>query len=154
LGTSFTSGDSGHGNLGTFHPLFPDSTYSGKLGLVGPSNSYAVTPSFRMALTKRIYWINEWSFFWRQNIHDAIYTPAILTVPVDSGIVGFIEKPGNLSTARYIGNQAGTLVLYNINRHFTFVALFMKFVGIGPFLNETPPAKRTSLFVDLINYTF
>ena len=26
------------GLLGTFHPLFPDTAYSGKLGLVGPGN--------------------------------------------------------------------------------------------------------------------
>lgn len=154
LGTSFTSGDSGHGSLGTFHPLFPDTTYSGYLGLVGPSNGYEVTPTFRMAVTKRIYWLNEWNFFWRQNVHDAVYTPALLTVPVDSGIIGFIEKPGNFSTARYIGSQSGTAAAVTIDRHFTYIIAYMNFVNLGPFLTETPPAKRTALFTTFLNYTF
>jgi hypothetical protein len=161
LGTSFTSGDSGHGNLGTFHPLFPDTTYSGKTGLVGPSNGYAVTPSFRFALTRRIYSINEWSFFWRQNIHDAIYTPALLTtsLPVNSGTIGFIEKfagpvPGTFSTARYIASQPATAALVTIDRHLTFIIAYLAFANIGQFLKETPPAKRTGLFVAFLNYTF
>jgi hypothetical protein len=154
LSTSFTSGDSGHGNLGTFHPLFPDTGYSGKTGLVGPSNGYEVTPSFRFALTRRIYCINEWNFFWRQNTHDAVYTPALLTVPVDSGIIGFIEKPGNFSTARYIGSQPGTAAMVTIDRHLTYIMAYLDFANLGQFLKETPPAKRTGLFVALLNYTF
>jgi len=154
LSSSFTSGDSGHGNLGTFHPLFPDTTYSGKMGLIGPSNGYEVTPTFRLGLTRRIYWLNEWSFFWRQNIHDAVYTPALLTVPVDSGITGFIEEPGNLSTARFIGSQAGSAAMITIDRHFTWVVAYAHFVNLGPFLKETPPADRTALFMTFLNYTF
>jgi Alginate export len=155
LATSFTSGDSGHGNLGTFHPLFPDTAYSGKTGLVGPSNGYAVTPSFRFALTRRIYLINEWSFFWRQNIHDAIYTPALLTyLPVSTGTIGFIEKPGNYSTARYIGSQPGTAAMVTIDRHLTYIIAYLDFVNLGQFLKETPPAKRSGLFVTFLNYTF
>jgi hypothetical protein len=154
LSSSFTSGDSGHGNLGTLHPLFPDTTYSGKMGLVGPSNGYEVTPTFRLGLTRRIYWLNEWSFFWRQNIHDAVYSPGLLTVPVDSGIVGFIEKPGNFSTARFIGSQAGTAAMINIDRHFTCVVAYAHFVNVGQFLKETPPDKRTALFMTFLNYSF
>jgi hypothetical protein len=154
VGTSFSSGDSGHGNLGTFHPLFPDTAYSGYLALVGPSNSYAVTPTFRFGLTRRIYCLSEWSFFWRQNTNDAVYTPALLTVPVDSGIVGFIQKPGNLSQASYVGNQAGIAAQAHIDRHFTYTVAYMNFVTPGEFLKETPPAKRTALFVTFLNYTF
>jgi hypothetical protein len=154
LSSSFTSGDSGHGNLGTLHPLFPDTTYSGKMGLVGPSNGYEVTPTFRLGLTRRIYWLNEWSFFWRQNIHDAVYSPGLLTVPVDSGIVGFIEKPGNFSTARFIGSQAGTAAMITIDRHLTCVVAYAHFVNVGQFLKETPPDKRTALFMTFLNYSF
>jgi hypothetical protein len=154
LSSSFTSGDSGHGNLGTFHPLFPDTTYSGKMGLIGPSNGYLVTPTFRLGLTRRIYWLNEWSFFWRQNTHDAIYSPGLLTVPIDSGITGFIEKPGNFSTARFIGSQAGSAALITIDRHFTWVVAYAHFVNVGQFLKETPPAEPTALFMTFVNYTF
>jgi hypothetical protein len=75
-------------------------------------------------------------------------------VPVDSGIVGFIQKPGNLSQARYIGNQAGIAAQANIDRHFTYTVAYMNFVTPGQFLKETPPAKRTALFVTFLNYTF
>jgi hypothetical protein len=154
VGTAFTSGDGGHGSLGTFHPLFPDTSYSGKLALVGPSNTYAVTPTFRFGLTRRIYVLTEWSSFWRQNTNDGIYTPALLTVPVDSGIVGYLQKPGNLSKARYIGNQVGIVGIININTHLTYVAGLMKFLTIGQFLKETPPAEPTTLFVTFFNYSF
>ena len=154
LSSSFTSGDSGHGNLGTLHPLFPDTTYSGKMGLVGPSNGYEVTPTFRLGLTRRIYLLNEWSFFWRQNIHDAVYSPGLLTVPIDTGITGFIEKPGNFSTASFIGSQAGTAAMITIDRHFTCVTAYAHFVNLGQFLKDTPPDKRTGLFMTFLNYSF
>jgi hypothetical protein len=154
LASNFTSGDSGQGNLGTFHMLFPDTSYSGYLGVMGPSNAIQLTPTFRFGLTPRIFILSEWSFFWRQNTNDGIYTPALLTVPVESGITGFIQKPGNLSTARYIGNQAGAAAVVTLDRHWTYALAVMKFAQVGAFIKETPPAERTALFVTFLNYSF
>jgi hypothetical protein len=151
--SSFTSGDGGHGSLGTFHPLFPDTAYSGKLGLVGPSNGYEATPTLRFGLTRRIYVLSEWSFFWRQNTNDGIYTPSVITLPIDTGITGFIERPGNLSKARYIGNQAGVATAITLDRHFTYVAAY-DFFFPGQFLDQTPPAKKTGLLLMFLNYKF
>lgn len=155
LVTSFTSGDSGQGALGTFHALFPDSAYSGKLGLIGPSNVYGITPNFRFLLVPRVYVMSEWAFFFRQNIHDGIYTPSVpfCQCPIESGIISFIERPGNLSNARYIGNQAGIASAVTIDRHFTYIVAY-NFFTPGKFLKQTPPAVTTGFLLMFINYNF
>jgi hypothetical protein len=151
--SNITSGDGGHGSLGTFHPLFPDTAYSGKLGLVGPSNVIDVTPAFRFAATRRIYVLNEWSFFWRENTHDAIYSPAVPTTSPLDGIINYIEKPGNYSSARYIGNQIEIAAQITIDRHLTYSAGYNYFT-LGAFLKQTPPAQATGYFVTWFTYKF
>ncbi len=153
LRSDITSGDSGHGALGTFNPLFPDTAYSSRLSLVGPSNVIDVTPTFRLALTRRVYALAEWSFFWRENTHDAIYSPGLLTTPPQSGIVGYIEKPGNYSNARYIGNQIGIGAQVTIDSHLTWTTGYNYFTA-GAFIKETPPGKDTGYFVSWFTYKF
>jgi Alginate export len=138
--SDITSGDSGHGSLGTFDPLFPDTAYSGKLGLVGPSNIIDLTPNFRAALTKRIYFLSDWSFFWRENTHDAIYTPALLTTTVNSGVTGYIAFPALPGDGgRFVGNQVSVGSQLTINRHLDYT-LGYSYLTAGDFLKDTPPA--------------
>jgi Alginate export len=153
LRSNITSGDSGKGALGTFNPLFPDTAYSSRLSLIGPSNVIDVTPTFRLALTRRIYALSEWSFFWRQKTTDAIYSPGLLTTPPTSGVVGYIEKPGNYSDARYIGNQIGVGLQVTLNSHFTWTAGYNYF-SAGAFIKQTPPGKDTGYFVSWLTYRF
>jgi Alginate export len=158
LRSNIISGDGGHGSLGTFHPLFPDAAYSGKLALVGPSNVIDVTPNFRVALTKRVYFLSEWSFFWREKTSDAIYTPALNTTPVSSGITGFIEFPAYPGDrARFVGNQASVGAQLTIDRHLTYT-LGYDYLIAGDFLKDTPPGvppgKSVGYFVMWFTYRF
>jgi hypothetical protein len=156
LRADVTSGDSGHGDLGTFHPLFPDTAYSGKLGLIGPSNVIDLTPTFRFGVTRSIYFLAEWTFFWRQNTNDAIYSPSLLTTPVDSGITGYIEFP-NVNRQRYVGNQVGLGTQFNLNPHLTYTIGY-NYLTVGSFLKDTPPGfppgKNTGYFVMWFTYKF
>jgi hypothetical protein len=156
LRANFTSGDGGQGSLGTFHPLFPDTAYSGKLGLVGPSNLIDATPNVRFALTRRIYCLAEWAFFWRQNVHDAIYSPGLLTTPVDSGITGYIEFP-DVNDHRYVGNQLGLGTQFTVDRHLTYTVGYNYFTA-GDFIKDTPPGfpsgKNVGYFVMWLTYKF
>jgi hypothetical protein len=52
------------------------------------------TPNLRFKLSRRIYFLPECSFFWRESIHDGIYN-----------VVGSLYRTGHLSTARFIGVQ-------------------------------------------------
>jgi hypothetical protein len=148
-----TSGDSGQGSLGTFHPLFPDTAYSGKMGLIGPSNVIDITPNAQLALTRRLYFIPEWSFFWRQNTNDGVYTPSLPTIPESTGITGYIVKPGNQSNARHIGNQLALAAYIPIDRHLSYTMSYNKFFA-GDFLKETPPGLSTHFFVMWLTYKF
>jgi hypothetical protein len=156
LVANVTSGDRGTGSLGTFHPLFPDLAYSGRLGLVGPSNLISVTPSLRFTPTRRILIISEWDFFWRQNTHDAIYTPSLLTTTIDSGITGFIAFP-SVNQKRFIGNQIGNGVKFTLDRHLTYTILYT-YLRAGAFIKNTPPSvppgKSVGYAVMLFTYTF
>jgi hypothetical protein len=148
-----TSGDSGRGSLGTFHPLFPDTAYSGKMGLIGPSNVIDITPNARFALTRRLYFIPEWSFFWRQNTNDGVYTPSLPTVPPDTGVTGYIVKPGNQSRARHIGNKLALAAYVPIDRHLSYTISYNYFFA-GRFLKETPPGRSSAFFVMWLTYKF
>ena len=57
----------------TFSALFPGTAYSGKIGLIGPSNVIDTTPTLRLRLHRRIYFLPEDSFFWRESRADGIY---------------------------------------------------------------------------------
>jgi hypothetical protein len=155
--SNVTSGDSGHGSLGTFHPLFPDTAYSGKLGLVGPSNVIDLTPAARFAATRRIYCLAEWTFFWRENTNDAIYSPALPTTPISTGITGYLEFP-SFNHAKYVGNQLGLGTQFTIDRHLTYTVGYNYFT-VGQFLKDTPPTvlppgKNVGYFVTWLTYKF
>jgi hypothetical protein len=150
---NITSGDAGTGSLGTFHPLFPDTAYSGRMGLIGPSNVIDVTPNARFAITRRLYFIPEWSFFWRQKTTDGVYTPSLFTIPVETGITGFLIKPGNQSNARHIGNQLALAAHVIIDRHFSYTMSYNYFFA-GKFLEETPPGLNSAFFVAWVTYKF
>lgn len=138
------SGDRNPGGktLGTFNPLFPSTAYSGKIGLIGASNVIDATPNIRLRLSRRIYFLPECSFFWRESIHDGIYS-----------VVGSLYRTGRLSAARYIGAQVSTPVQVQIERRLTYTALVSRFFA-GQYLKETPPGRSVTYFTSFLTYRF
>ena len=139
-----SSGDRDHKGttLGTFNPLFPTTAYSGKIGLLGASNLVDVTPNARFRLNKRIYFLPETSFFWRESIADGVYS-----------VVNSLQRTGQLSSARFVGAQVSLPLQLTIDRHFTLTGLVTRFYA-GQFLKETPPGRSVTYFTTFLTYKF
>ena len=127
----YATGDSDHNskNLNTFNPLFPNPLYSSLSALLGPANLTNVGPAIRLTLDSKTAISPEMPFYWRSSIHDGIYNFA-----------GTQIRPGNLSTARFVGYQPGMVLERTFSPHFSGTVGYFYFFT-GEFLRETPPGK-------------
>jgi hypothetical protein len=128
--------------LGTFNPLFPTTAYSGRIGLIGASNVVDVTPNARFRLHKRVYFLPETSFFWRQSKQDGIYS-----------VLGTPLRTGRLSNARFVGTQASAPLQLTIDRHLTWTGVVTRFYS-GAYLKQTPPGRSVTYFTTFLTYRF
>jgi len=125
----------------TFSALFPGTAYSGKIGLIGPSNVIDTTPTLRLRLHPRVYFLPEDSFFWRDSLNDGIY-----------GVTGALTRTGSLSRARFIGNQLSLPVQLTIDRHLTYTVFYSRFFA-GQFLKQTS-GRSVTYISTFIPYKF
>jgi Alginate export len=132
----YASGDSdkSSSNLNTFNPLFPNPMYSSLSALLGPSNLTDVGPTISLTLGSKTVITPEMPFYWRSSIHDGIY-----------GFAGNMMRPGNLSSARFVGFQPGVTLQHTFSPHFSSTAGYFHFFA-GRFLHETPPGKDVGYF--------
>jgi len=139
-----TSGDNNRNNpdLQTFNPLFPRGSYFGEPALIGPANHIDVHPQIDLALRKNLALTLDWDWFWRQNIHDGIYGPAVNLI-----------QTGRTSSARYVGNQAEAMLAWRVDRHVTITADYAHFFA-GQFLKQTTPGKDVDYFSTWATYRF
>jgi hypothetical protein len=128
--------------LNTFNPLFPNTAYSGKIGLLGPQNIIDVEPSVRLKPTPRITTTAEWGVFWRESLHDGIY-----------GLSLSPFKTGQLSSSRYVANQPDLQVSFAVDRHLTVVGILTQFRA-GSFIKDTPPSESVSYGSLYFTYKF
>jgi hypothetical protein len=103
-------GDPDDDELGTFNPLYPRAPYFGPMRLNALANLINVQPNLTLLLYPAVELELNWGFLWRASEHDAFYTqpPAPLV-------------PGSTSDERYLGNQAGAELRWQVNR----------FLGLG-----------------------
>lgn len=109
------------GRVSTFHAYFPNQTFFSALPLIYPSNLYEVHPLVQWdldAVTLEAGCV----FFFRQSVHDAVYTPP-----------GAVLVPPSGSDARYTGAQLSVSLGYRVSRHFMFNAEYSHVVA-GPSL--------------------
>lgn len=128
--------------LNTFNPLFPGTAYSGKIGLLGPSNILDVNPSIRFKPIKAMTVAWEWGFFWRESLDDGIY-----------GTLVQLLKTGHRSRARFIANQPDVQISWILNRHLTATGIFTRFQS-GQFIEETPPSSPIGFATIYLTYRF
>jgi hypothetical protein len=122
--------------------MFPDNAYSGKIGLVGPSNSIDVTPNLTIALTRRIFFIPDVAFFWRQKTTDGIY-----------GVVSpYLVTPGSFSSSRFVGTQISLPMQINLTPHLTYTVAFSNLMG-GAFVHDIS-GKATTFLTNFMTYKF
>jgi Alginate export len=128
--------------LHTFNPLFPGTAYSGRAGLVGPANSIDVTPSVRLAPTRRLTVTIDHTWFWRYSTHDGLY-----------GIGVNVVRPGSESDARSVGRQLTAQADVRNGDHLTLSITFTAFAA-GRFLRETPPGEDVAFVSVSSTYRF
>jgi len=140
----YASGDSDHNskNLNTFSPLFPNPQYSSISALLGPSNLTDVGPLIRITLNAKTAISPEMPFYWRSSIHDGIYN-----------FNGMQIRPGNLSTARFVGYQPGVTLERAFSPHLSTTGGYFYFFT-GQFLHETPPDKGVGYFYATVTFRF
>jgi len=138
----YASGDSGpaSSNLNTFNPLFPNPMYSSLSALLGPSNLTDLGPTVRLTLNSKTAISPETPFYWRSSIHDDIY-----------GFAGNLIRPGNLSSARFVGYQPGLVVERSFSPHFSSTTGYFYFFA-GDFLRQTRPGKDVGYFYATLTF--
>lgn len=134
--------DPGERELNAFDPLFPGIAYSGKAGLMGPTNLITVDPSVSLTPHRRVRVAIDWAPFWRTSTHDAVYT-------VNVGVL----RTGQRTTKRFVGSQATVEVEGRLTTHVTVWASAVLFRA-GTFLRETPPGLDTRYLAAYAAYRF
>ncbi|GFE57986.1 alginate export family protein [Geobacter sp. AOG1] len=144
LRADIASGDRDPANpdLQSFNPLFPKGAYFSEAGLIGPVNFIDLNPCFDLHVTDRLTIIFDWDFFWRESTHDGLYSSAIVRV-----------RSGTASDARYIGSMPQAQLLWDINRHLSFTAIYGHFIA-GRFLKETGPGEDVNYVTTWLTYKF
>ncbi len=144
LRADITSGDKNpnDGHLETFNPLFPGTTYSDTIGLLGAANSLALFPNLRIAPMGKLTMTVGSAFFWRESARDGAY-----------GINVSPLRTGQLSRARYVGELPSARLDWPIQRHWSFTLIVSR-LQTGKFLKETPPGKNTNYLTSWITFRF
>jgi hypothetical protein len=144
LRADIASGDEGPANpdLQTFNPLFPKGAYFSEAGLIGPANFIDLNPCLDLHVSKRLTLIFDWDFFWRESTRDGIYNNAVTLV-----------RTGKTSNARYIGSMPQAQLLWDIDRHLSFAAIYGHFFA-GRFLKESGPGDDVDYVTTWITYKF
>jgi Alginate export len=140
----FASGDSDRAsnNVNTFNPLFPNPVYSSLSALLGPANITDLGPTIRLTINSKTAITPEAPFYWRSSLHDGIY-----------GFAGNLIRPGNLSSARFVGVQPGLVVDRTYTPHFSSTVGYFRFFT-GDFLIQTPPGRNVGYLYATITSRF
>jgi hypothetical protein len=111
--------------LESFNPLFPGNSYSGAVGLLGPTNLTDFTPSVVMSPRPDLVIGFEAPSYWRTSTADGVYATNLrLLVPPEAG------------TGKYVGTNPGVFVVWQVTRHCQLQGVITRFLT-GEFLEET-----------------
>jgi hypothetical protein len=113
----------------TFDPLFPGIAYSGKAGLIGPTNLVTLSPSFAMSPLSRVRLTVDWARFWRTSARDGLY-----------GINVALLRSSVGTDARAVGSQATVEVDVRLTTHVSVWTAVTAF-RTGRFLAEAAPGE-------------
>jgi len=111
--------------LEAFNPLFPGNSYSGAVGLLGPTNVTDLTPTLTMRPWRSVTLVAEGPSYWRTSTADGVYAPDLRVLfPPDAG------------QGRYIGTNPGVLVDWQVTRHCQLQGALTRFLP-GAFVKNT-----------------
>lgn len=135
LKTQLISGDkdANDDTLNTFDALYPRGAYFGRVARFGPSNLIDVHPYINTQF-KKLFIEFDYDIFWRYSVNDGVYNAALL-----------LEYP-NTNNQRFIGQQLGTIIGYNLNKHIN-LELESNIIFPGAFLKESKQGDTLYHFV-------
>jgi hypothetical protein len=138
------SGDETYGDdrIQTFNPMFTNPGYFSLAGIIAPVNLIEFHPSISIRPIEQLQVYLEWASFFRYSIDDGVYAPA-----------RFLMIEGQQSNERFIGNQLGCKIAYELDRHFSFDFDFSYFIT-GNFLKDTGNRQNMMHIAPTITYKY
>jgi Alginate export len=111
--------------LQAFNPLFPGNSYSGAVGLLGPTNLTDLTPALRVTPWPTLVVAFEAPSYWRTSTGDGVYGTDLRP----------LIRP-EAGDGRYVGTNPGIVVVWQATRHLQMQGAVTRFLA-GGFLENT-----------------
>jgi hypothetical protein len=103
--------------LEAFNPLFPGNSYSGSVGLLGPTNLSDVTPAVQLLFPRRFLIAFEYSSYFRSSVHDGVYNIELRPLPIIAP-----------DADRYVGSNPAIVVLWTATNHLSLTGVITRFL--------------------------
>lgn len=144
LRTDFASGDRDPADpaLQSFNPLFPGNSYSGAVGLLGPTNLTDLTPAVTASPIRGLVLGFEAPSYWRTSTRDAVYGTNLLVL-----------FPASIGEGKYVGTNPGILVVWEATRHLQVQGAITRFLP-GRFLNDSFVSSGFGFYSVTARYRF
>jgi len=128
--------------LQSFNPLFPGNSYSGAVGLLGPTNLTDLTPAFTVAVRPNLIMGLEAPSYWRTSEMDGVYATDLRVL-----------LPGNAGEGKYVGTNPAYVIVWQATRHLNFQGAITRFLS-GDFLKNTFVAEGFGFYSASAQYRF
>ncbi|HUL72818.1 MAG TPA: alginate export family protein [Vicinamibacterales bacterium] len=142
--TDLASGDRdpASARLESFDPLFPGNSYSGNVGLFGPTNLTDLTPAFTLRPATKLTLGFEAPSYWRTSTGDGIYATDLRVL-----------LPPGVGSGKYVGTNPSVLVIYQATHHLQLQGAITR-MHAGGFLSATFVAKGFGFYSATALYRF
>ena len=128
--------------LQAFNPLFPGNSYSGAVGLLGPTNLTDMTPALTIRPRPDLTVGIEAPSYWRTSAADGVYaTDLRLLIRPDA------------AGGRYVGTNPGVLAVWQATPHWQVQGVVTRFLS-GGFLQDTFVSSGFGFYSASIVYRF
>lgn len=134
--------DAAQSTLQSFNPLFPGNSYSGAVGLLGPTNLTDATPALTVTPRSNLTIGFEAPSYWRTSTGDGVYS-------TDQRVL-FGSKAG---TGKYVGTNPGILVVWQATRHIQLQGVITRLLP-GRFLDDTFVSAGLGFYSVTARYRF
>jgi hypothetical protein len=128
--------------LQSFNPLFPGNSYSGVVGLLGPTNLTDVTPAVQFVAPHRIILAFEVPTYFRTSLRDAVYNIELRP------LINIAS-----SRERYVGTNPGFVVIWQATRHLNLTGAITRFLP-GGYVEQSFVAHGFGFYSTSLTYRF
>jgi hypothetical protein len=134
--------DANDPRLQSFNPLFPGNSYSGAVGLLGPTNLTDVTPALTVSPSRALTFGFEAPSYWRTVVEDGVYATDLRVL--------FRPESGQ---GRYVGTNPAVLVVWQPTPHLQLQGVITRFLP-SAYLDSTFIADGFGFYSFTARYRF